>query len=245
MNPLFDYDTRGRSDGIFRSRRIDRMNKVAPVDERFQVDYNKIKMNLRPAEPSGPVRTPAEIAAAKQAEWAAVKTGANFATIKKHIPRADVKAPQISLEKMRWDDAVSRVRELLLSEPVVTAFDGVKVLLANPDGGKGGDGLSRRAAHLIGERQNNQQRGRVFVHDKARLVAAIPDTLKNAQVKVGHDGEHLYFRRYKDGLLHMVVVDPNGFLSDHGFVDAGLVTQYQPDVTKRFEGAKVLVKNTK
>jgi hypothetical protein len=49
-NPIFDTTTRKPGDIIFRSRRIDRMNKVTPVDERFLADYQKVKMNLRPAE---------------------------------------------------------------------------------------------------------------------------------------------------------------------------------------------------
>jgi len=54
--------------------------------------------------------------------------------------------------------------------------------------------------------------------------------------------ERRFPNRYRDGLLHLVVVDPHGFVSDHGLVDAALVTQYAPELQKRFEGARVLAK---
>ncbi|MFA6959960.1 MAG: hypothetical protein WC205_04315 [Opitutaceae bacterium] len=255
VNPLFDTAPR-RSPIVFRSRRIDRMNRVAPVEgERFNVDYYKVRDNKRPEAPlddgaGGSQKTPmdspetppatASLTPAQKA-WAEVKPGARFDEVKKHIPKDPVKMAAMDFEGLSSDQAMQKIRDFLLQEPVVTAFDGKRILVANPQGS--GDGLLNRAEHLAGRRKQSMGSGtRDFTLDKARLVASIPETLRSGSLKVDQGREHLYFKKYKDGLLHMVVVDPHGFVSDHGAVDASLVTQYTPEAKKRFEGARVLTR---
>ncbi|MDR1281970.1 MAG: hypothetical protein LBK99_14295 [Opitutaceae bacterium] len=193
-------------------------------------------MDTPPARASSAPLTPAQEA------WSMVKPGAHFDAVKKFIPKSDIMAPRMDFFGKSDDAAMARIKDFLLQNPVVEAFDGKRVLLANPQGK--GDGLLRRAEHLAGRRRQSMgSGGRDFVIDKASMVPVIPETLRTGAIKVDHRGEHLYFKKYKDGLLHMVVVDPHGFLSDHGPVDAGVVTQYTPEAQKRFEGARVLVKN--
>lgn len=50
VNPHFENYSRKPGDIIIRSRRLDRLNKLTPIDETFRVDYQRVKMNLRPAE---------------------------------------------------------------------------------------------------------------------------------------------------------------------------------------------------
>jgi hypothetical protein len=55
--------------------------------------------------------------------------------------------------------------------------------------------LLNRAEHLAGRRRQSMgSGGRDFSHEKASLVAAIPETLQRATLKAEQRGEHLYFR---------------------------------------------------
>ncbi|MDR1281963.1 MAG: hypothetical protein LBK99_14260 [Opitutaceae bacterium] len=258
VNPLFDTLPK-RSAGVFRSRRIDRMNRVVPVEgENFRVDYYKVRDNRRPEAPldggrgrsqnpamesmdTPPARASSAPLTPAQEAWSKVKPGARFDAVKKFIPKSDIMASKLDFLGKDTDEVMQTIKDFLLSNPVVDAFDGKRVLIANPQGK--GDGLLTRAEHLGGRRRKSMGSApRDFAFDKAELVSSIPETLKTGAVKVEQGGDHLYFKKYKDGLLHMVVVDPHGFLSDHGPVDAGLVTQYTPEAKKRFEGARVLAK---
>ena len=51
---------------------------------------------------------------------------------------------------------------------------------------------------------------------------------------------NLYFGRYNNGQLHLVVTDSNRGVTDQGIVyDAGLISQYTPEPKRQFRGAVV------
>jgi hypothetical protein len=230
-NPLLESSP--RSPIVIRSRRIDRINRMTPVEEFFPTNYDKLNRNLRPEAKGG--------SGAAGLGWEGVRKGQDFNVVKKYIPKSPSPAPRLDFAGKDSAEAMKSIRDFLMEHPVVTAFDGTRILIANPQGR--GDGLLNRAEHLAGRRRQSMSSGaRDFDYDKASLVAAIPETLRYGALKVEQRGEHLYFRRYKDGLLHMVIVDPHGFISDHGAVDGAVVTQYAPKPKTRFEGARVLSK---
>ncbi len=73
QNPLIESKP-GKGSGIIRSRRIDRVNRLSPVEEFFPVDYDKVNRNLRPerASTAAPAAVPEPAARTleqRQAEW--------------------------------------------------------------------------------------------------------------------------------------------------------------------------------
>lgn len=245
VNPLFDSLSRKPGDIVVRSRRLDRINKLTPVDEQFRVDYQKVKQNLRPAEPGdsasdfslpdGPAADPAAAA------WAAVKPGADFDKVKRLIPKAPDYVPTFAI-KGPENVVYQRIKGWLELNPVVRDADGRRILLAASEGG-GADRLFNRARHLASVRVGGQRSNvtdRIFDENKARLIPAIPRTLADYHAKLERHGNHLYFRRYADGTLHMVVVDPNSRVTTQGLVDGSLITQYSPEGTTQFKDGRLV-----
>lgn len=132
------------------------------------------------------------------------------------------------------------MKDWLTYNPVVNDADGRRIFLANPEGG--GDALLNRAMHLAASKPGGQRSGaaREFSFDKARMVAAIPRTLGDYHAKLEGYGNEMYFRRYADGTLHMVVVNPNRAVTAHGIVDGRLISQFVPEPTVRWENAKLV-----
>jgi hypothetical protein len=232
-NPLFDQFARKAGDVVFRTRRLDRMNRVTPLEETFRVDYPKVKQNLRPGEAGDLAPN-----AGGPATWAEVKPGMRFDEVKRLMPKAPDPVPGF-FAKGPVATVLQRIKRWLEINPVVTDADGRRILLAAGERNGGSDPLTNRAAHLAGEKEPGlrDERPRIFRADRARLVAAIPRTLADYQAKLKdrRNGNHLYFRRYADGTLHLVVVEPVARrVVDHGEVAGSLLTQFSPEGTTRF-----------
>jgi hypothetical protein len=108
VNPLFDTLPR-RSPVVIRSRRIDRMNRVAPVEgERFPTNYEMIRANRRPEMPdnrppaagspqSGPKPTEAMTSGYELGK----KTGERFDSLRQFwaaVGQGDAEAPSYTAE---------------------------------------------------------------------------------------------------------------------------------------------------
>ncbi|HYC64332.1 MAG TPA: hypothetical protein VEC14_06350 [Reyranellaceae bacterium] len=235
VNPLFDKISRKEGDIVFRSRRLDRINRLTAVDETFDVDYDSVKANLRPAEAGDSAANTGGVGG-----WGQVRPGMEFDSVKRLIPKAPDLVPSFFV-KGAPEAVYSRIRDWLAMNPVVKDADGRRIHLANPEGG-GEDRLLNRARHLASSRPGGQRgyNDREFDVAKARLIAAVPTTLSDYHAKVERGGNDLYFRRYADGTLHMVVVDPRGRWTSHGVVDGSLLTQYQPESYTQFKGGRLV-----
>ncbi len=101
----------------------------------------------------------------------------------------------------------------------VTAGDGVKVLLKNPEKGK----LENRAIHMVTFDDRNSVNPK-----KAAWMPNVPDTIENAGAKLwDNDNKNwIYAREYRDGTKHMVVVSPDGRVVNHEVGKGKLITQF-------------------
>ncbi len=167
---------------------------------------------------------------------AAIRPGARLDEIKKIIPK-DAAQPVLT-DMSGSDEAVyQRIEAMLEQTPTVVDPWGNTILLANPERGS----LATRARHLAGARMNPYGTAqRSFDENKARWMPNTASTVREAFLMASHNAENLYFRRYANGQLHMVVTDRNGGVTDQGIVyDGGLISQYTPEPQKQFRGAIV------
>ena len=107
----------------------------------------------------------------------------------------------------------------------VTAADGKKVLIKNPDGGS----VAKRLMHLIaGADENSGDRNSFEFSNKIAWIPRIVETVENAQVKLRdpQTGNYAYVRSYSEGVIHSVVVTKNGVVADTETFDHGLITQF-------------------
>ncbi len=105
---------------------------------------------------------------------------------------------------------------------------GFSVLVLNPEVGK--DGVSR-GDHLLNDEIGNYKK---LSLDKAEWLPNVPETIKNADVKLQQEnGNQVYVRAYADG-NHIVIVKPKGPNN------AGLITQYKETDKTKLANAKVL-----
>jgi hypothetical protein len=226
-NPL--TESTSRAPVVIRSRRLDRLNRMTPVDEKMPVNYDRLNRNLRPEQ--------------LPTSWEQVKPGMNFDQVKRLIPKAPDFVPGFAI-KGPPDVVAGRIKGWLEMNPVAVDADGRKILLAAPEKwGNSKDQLLNRAVHLVTEKQQGIGHGGardIYRADRARLIPAIPKTLADYHAKLERRGVQHYFRRYADGTLHMVLVDPQQRMVNHQVVQGSLITQYQPESTLRFEGADLV-----
>jgi len=157
---------------------------------------------------------------------------------KKNIPKTTDQMPKLD-DRGTPEEVEQRVLDFMRQNPTVTAPDGSKILIANPQAGS----LLTRARHWIGSHAKGdpyKKGGRELRLNKIRSIAAIPSTIKQAQAKAQLGEAFIYLRRYADGSLHTVWTDVEGRVSDHGFVQGGVNTQYTLDPGQKIEGAKVI-----
>ncbi|CAN5367228.1 hypothetical protein BH10PLA2_BH10PLA2_20530 [soil metagenome] len=178
-----------------------------------------------------------------RASWNEVKKGDRWDFVKKLMPKEAESIPLTDITGTP-QQVYDRIEQMLLKEPIVTDPWGGKILVANPEG-RGPAGLGERAKHLAAPRKLSIGSGeRIYEEHKARTSAALFETIRNAQAKVEQGSEILYFRKYSNGLIHMVAVNKLSGKSAYGAYDGGLLSQYTPEANKRFEGAKMLETRT-
>lgn len=134
------------------------------------------------------------------------------------IPEDEQKAELLSLS-LRSDQLMQEARKAFLAFPKhVTAADGERVLIHNPERRRAEKGIEGRIKHLMWDNDKN----RLDVM-KGRWIPMIVQTVEGASVKV-RDHENntfIYIKRYQGGMIHMVVVDGDGKTLEHR-----LVTQF-------------------
>jgi hypothetical protein len=174
-----------------------------------------------------------------RANWSEVQPGDRWDYVKKLMPKAVDQPKQLDIGK-GWDAVIQELRARMKAEPTAITPDGERILVAAPETGPS-DPLSNRARHLTGRREKGMgSMPRTMDDVKARYAANIWKTLEDYSAKVKDGAETLYFRKYGNGLTHMVVVDGLGQVSEHENVDGVLVTQYTPESSKTFRGATIL-----
>lgn len=101
----------------------------------------------------------------------------------------------------------------------VIAADGSSITLSNPEGGS----MARRVQHLIWDNDAN----RLHV-EKAKWLPMVPRTLEMAAKRIvdPDSDNHIYVRKYGNGVNHMVVVRPDGTVESQKAFTGKLITQF-------------------
>ncbi|MCL2207450.1 MAG: hypothetical protein FWB90_05055 [Fibromonadales bacterium] len=170
----------------------------------------------------------------KPVSWEGIRKGDKLNSVKKLLKqrKSDENLPKLLNSK---DPMYKRVEEFITSKGIVSAAEGRRVNLANPDSWEGQPPTIRqRALHLItGKANKNNLAVRIAAPERYPFVAAIPQTLSDPDLlatgKFNFQDRLYYFRKYKQG-LHMVVTDKAGKIIEQGDAD-GLLTQYSPDLS--------------
>jgi len=173
-------------------------------------------------------------------DWSKIKDGDNWNSVKRFLPSDDVDPPAFPIGRSK-DEVVENAARFLLETKSATDRKGVTVLLSNPQT-RGGysDKIKNRAEHATGSEVKPGRNQRILNPEKATWLAAVPETIQNAPVKVYAGSEVLYFRKYRKK-THMVVTTKEGVFLDQEPFDSGFVTQYPLELRERqFKGvAKV------
>jgi hypothetical protein len=120
----------------------------------------------------------------------------------------------------------------------VIGADGRRILIKNPEAGKGKvhERVGARVMHMItyGGRD-------VYDDSKFAWLPMVPDTLEQAQVVLrdAKDGTWLYVRRYEDRVWHAVVVSASLDVIHQDVYDLGVKTQFPGGLTKKRAEMKV------
>lgn len=214
-------------------------------NEGMAFDYHKANSNMMPdgewradasmmpdEKSAKPAKRPGEITS-----WEDVRDGHEWNKVKKFLPREAVDAPSLSTTGSK-NDVVKRAADFLISNPTVADRKGRIVFLPNGQT-RGGynDPVMNRAEHVTGADIAPGSHNRNLDIVKARWLAAVPDTIANAPVRVTGGSEVIYFRNYRNK-THMVVTTKEGVFVDQQAYDSGLVTQYPLELSKKqFKGA--------
>lgn len=134
-----------------------------------------------------------------------------------------------------------RVERILREKPILLGPEGRRVFLANPDNfNRKGPSVLTRAVHLVTEEKASGIRN----PDPSRVpwVGAVPKTIQDPGLILEgfHKGNRglgrtYFLKQYKDG-AHLVITDRKGLIIDQGNAE-GLLTQYQPNLAKDFDGS--------
>lgn len=170
--------------------------------------------------------------------WAGVQKGDRIDQVKKLIPKDHEKLPALPTRGMTDSQIIDTVQAYITANPVAIDLEGRRVLIANPEHGS----LRNRAEHYCGVRSNAYGTAqRQIQTDKAATAGAIRTTIENYHIKGRQGTDILYFRRYANGQLHLVIADGRQGTDTAGQVlDHLVITQYTPEPRKQFEGARVL-----
>ena len=156
--------------------------------------------------------------------WQAV--GDKFRAIRDALPEETGEAPLFKRKFSSVRQVLPDLAEIFNRFPDgVTAADGKKVLIKNPEGGS----VAKRLMHLIaGVDENSGDRNSFEFSNKIAWIPRIVETVENAQVKLRdpQTGNYAYVRSYSEGAIHSVVVTKNGVVADMETFDHGLITQF-------------------
>lgn len=156
--------------------------------------------------------------------WQAV--GDKFRAIRDALPEETGEAPLFKRKFSSVRQVLPDLAEIFNRFPDgVTAADGKKVLVKNPEGGS----VAKRLMHLIaGADENSGDRNSFDTSRKIAWLPRIVETVENAQVKLRdpQTGNYAYVRSYSEGVIHSVVVTKNGVVADTETFDHGLITQF-------------------
>jgi hypothetical protein len=232
--------------------RLDRVDAAVGTGRTgFHFDYDRANRNFMPDKPApmpdlsqdlpGQAMPDVKMPDGRIVDnWSKVKNGDNWNTVKRFLPSEDVDPPVFPIGRSK-DEVVENAARFLLETKSATDRSGVTVLLSNPQT-RGGysDKIKNRAEHATGRELKKGSSVRELDPEKAQWVAAVPDTIQNAPVKVYAGSEVLYFRKYRKR-THMVVTTKEGVFLDQEPFDSGFVTQYPLELRNRqFKGvAKV------
>ncbi len=177
----------------------------------------------------------------KPISWKTVEVGQLLSACKGYIPSDSICKPRL-INSSNEAQCIHDVEQLLFSVSIIQGPDGVSVNLNTPEtSSEGSTSLHNRAVHLCGKRIGEM---REFDATKAEKAGCIPETIQYSSLIAKHGSEFLYLRRYKGGMLHVVVVGEHGQIKDQAFQTIrDLVTQYAPNPTYAFAQARVIFKN--
>lgn len=172
--------------------------------------------------------------------WDQVRVGDQWNSVKGLYRKLRSDAVASKLKAHGHEEYIDQALAFIKANPVITDWTGRKVVLPNGDAnGPYGDRVKNRAYHLVGSRISRDSHIRELRVDKAEFLASVPETIRNGDVKVRHNGEILYFKRYGPE-VHMVTTGQEGAVLDQQVFDSGLVTQYPIELnSKKFDGAVV------
>jgi len=192
-----------------------RMERARAADQRFFDESNREALYAK-SKPKGPQRS----------SWNEVRKGDPWNSVKKLLPKEQVPAPIFPTHGTK-DDIVKRAATFLINNPIVTDWTGRTIYL--PYGQTKGnypDQLSNRAEHLTSTETNKGSHDRTLNIEKAKWLAAVPETIKNGAVRVRTDRSILYFRNY-NGKTHMVITSWEGVVINQSTFKSGLVSQFE------------------
>lgn len=172
--------------------------------------------------------------------WTEVEMGDDFNAVKKHLPW-NPDAPQIFDIRGTPEEVYKRIAEALNKKPTVVDPDGLKVLIANPEGFADRE-LLKRAEHLAASKGDLYKQGpRALRFDKARWISNIWKTVEDYGARIVHYNDIGYVRKYCDGIIHVVFVEGNKVVG-HEVFDAAAVSQRALDSKTGLKGATILKK---
>ena len=243
-NPLAHAGQESKS--AVKTLRLDRVEVAREGNQGLSFDYHKADSNLMPDgewRADGASYMPDDVAADKSSKpgvvksWDDVRDGHEWNSVKKFLPREAADAPVFRARGSK-DEVVRQAAEFLRKNPVVQDRKGRIVFLPNGQT-RGGysDPVMNRAEHVIGTDSKPGAHDRNPQSDKIQWLAAVPDTISHAPVRVHEGSEVIYFRNYRNK-THQVVTTKEGVFVDQQAYDSGLVTQYPLELSKKqFKGA--------
>jgi hypothetical protein len=161
----------------------------------------------------------------KRSSWNEVRNKDKWNSVKKFLPKEQVDALVFDVRGSK-DEIVARAAEFLKKHSVVQDRKGRMVYLPNPQKHGGyGDQVLNRAEHVTGADPIQGSHQRVLHIDKAKWLAAVPETIRNAPVRVFDGNEVIYFRSYK-GVVHQVTTSAEGVIINQTTYNSGLISQY-------------------
>lgn len=160
------------------------------------------------------------------------QVGMELRLVGKDFPEDQVKPAFLSVKGSN-EDIINRVAPIVKAWPdIITAADGSQIRLKNPEG----QSVAARVRHLMFDNDTRQMHA-----GKAQWVPMVPDTLRNAAVRLvdPKSGNRIYVRAYQGGDKHMVTVAPAGQVIAQQSFRGNLITHF-PELAPSRQGRMVM-----